>query len=143
MINKTLPLDNNIYLENAVKILNEALKLDPQATQNLVNNRVECNEQLAKHPTIGVGYIDHWIKSGMKNFSDNAVYCIGLLGIINGILTNNYTDPCIGAVYEFTCTNCKITNDPKLDGVNSGDDCPICQNGKIILGNIVEFIITK
>jgi len=40
--------------EEAVEVLNEMLKLDAAAVIKLMNMRVPCNEQLAKHPTIQV-----------------------------------------------------------------------------------------
>ena len=55
----------------AVKILNDALERDPKAVTKLVNMRVDCNEQLAKHPTVQV-----------HKFDD--VYRIGVLGLMNG-----------------------------------------------------------
>ena len=56
-------------IKDVINLLNEAVKLDQQAMENLVSTRVECNTQLLNHPTI-------------QCTSDNRV---GLLGVINGI----------------------------------------------------------
>ena len=56
-----------------VDLLNEALKLDPDAIQKLIEIRVSCNKSLADHPTIRVRNDD-----GDK---------VGLLGILNGLTT--------------------------------------------------------
>ena len=38
----------------AVRVLNDALKRDPDAITELVNLRVPCNDRLAAHPTIRI-----------------------------------------------------------------------------------------
>jgi len=60
-------------IEQAVKVLNEALERDADAVMALVNYRVACNDTLAGHPTIQV-----------HRFGE--VHKIGLLGLLNGIL---------------------------------------------------------
>ena len=62
----------------ALKILNQALTLDPDAMTRLVNLRVECNAGLAAHPTIQVG-------------AYNGIAKVGVLGLINGIIGNSPT----------------------------------------------------
>jgi hypothetical protein len=54
------------------ELLNEALALDPEAMQLLMEGRVACNQDLAKHATIQVASTDNG-------------YRVGLLGILNGI----------------------------------------------------------
>jgi len=56
--------------EHVVKVLNDMLASDAQATNNLFNYRVKCNQELAEHPTVQV-------KSN---------YTVGLIGVINGLL---------------------------------------------------------
>lgn len=60
-------------IEDAVRVLNEALEADPVAINALFNCSVTCNSKLANHPTIQVG------KEG------DSVWYVRLLGIINGL----------------------------------------------------------
>ena len=61
-----------ISISQAVVLLNEALKLDPVAINNLFSIRVLCNAAIVKHKTIQAGV------TADKN-------TIGVMGIINGI----------------------------------------------------------
>lgn len=61
-----------VNINDVVNLLNDALKVDPQAVTALINTRVQCNNELADHPTIQVGLFD-------------GEYRVGLLGILNGI----------------------------------------------------------
>lgn len=63
-----------VTVEQAVKILNDALARDGQAINALLEHRVPCNASLAEHPTIQVGYR-----------TDQITTEVGLLGIINGL----------------------------------------------------------
>ncbi len=65
-------------VSQAIKILNDALQRDPEAITKLVNLRVGCNVQLVNHPTIQTS-IYHGIAK------------IGVLGLINGIVSNSPT----------------------------------------------------
>tara|TARA_X000001036_G_scaffold41891_1_gene33601 strand:- start:658 stop:975 length:318 start_codon:yes stop_codon:yes gene_type:complete len=60
----------------AIAVLNDALDLDPKAITQLVNLRVDCNTQLAKHPTI-------------QSSIYHGVTKVGTLGLINGIIGNS------------------------------------------------------
>lgn len=60
--------------QDAVELLNAALKRDSAAITTLVKTRVTCNEALFRHPTVQCG----------KSPKDGALL-VGLLGIINGI----------------------------------------------------------
>lgn len=60
----------------AVQLLNEALDRDPNAITQLVNLRVNCNEQLASQPKI------------QATLTDDG-YRIGILGLLNGILATS------------------------------------------------------
>lgn len=62
-------------IENAMRVLNELLKLDPTATAELFGLSVQVNRPVCDHPTIQVrGERD--ADSGMLSF----------LGLINGML---------------------------------------------------------
>lgn len=65
---------NNPYIDQAVKVLNEALLSDHDALKNLINCRVPCNDILRDHESIQVGVNKLNIAS------------ISTLGLINGIL---------------------------------------------------------
>ena len=64
-----------VTAEDAVALLNEAVKLDPEAMHALVASRVPCNDEFADHPTIQVLDLD---RKGNKPV-------VGLLGILNGL----------------------------------------------------------
>ena len=59
------------------EILNELLKLDPNATQQLFNFAAPCDSELEKHPLL---IVREEIKENRKEYS------ISTLGIINSIL---------------------------------------------------------
>jgi hypothetical protein len=76
--------------QDIVDLLNEMLKLDSTATLNLVDNKVMCNEKLAKHPTLQI-----------DNYASSDNYMVGLIGVINGLFgVNEYEYGTIAAVYE-------------------------------------------
>lgn len=72
------------HVSRAVKVLNEALKRDPEAITRLVNMRVDCNQRLADHPTVRTASIDEGHR-------------IGIMGLLNGALGDN-SGGVIGAV---------------------------------------------
>lgn len=84
MIHETIDIDHTI------RLLNEALKLDPQAVTALIEHRVPCNDQLADHPSIQCGHPP-----------DQPTARVGLLGLLNGIFgaDENGWGP-IAAVFE-------------------------------------------
>jgi hypothetical protein len=63
----------DLILEDAIKILNEALVLDGYAIEQLFRHRVECNESLTDHPHIVTGEIGR-------------TKTLSTLGLINGII---------------------------------------------------------
>jgi len=63
-----------ITVNDAVVVLNEAFRADPEAMSALIETRVSCNESLASHPTIQV-------LAG----EDGSNPKVGLLGILNGL----------------------------------------------------------
>ena len=63
-------------ITKAIQVLNEALALDREGITDLVNMRVECNAQLAAHPTIQTGVY-------------GGAHRVGILGLLNGALGNS------------------------------------------------------
>lgn len=61
-------------VDQVVAFLNSLVALDREAMDRLVETRVQCNKDLADHPTVQV----------MEDDEGNAV--VGVLGIINGII---------------------------------------------------------
>lgn len=70
--NEKLVTTRKEIVNTFLRVLNEANLLDPNAVKALVNNRVPCNQKLARHKTIQVNG-----EIGMAQ--------VGLLGVINGI----------------------------------------------------------
>lgn len=66
-------LKTNVTIDEVLDLLNEACMLDLEAMNALVNARVDCNKELADHPTIQV-----------RAFKDEG-FQVGLIGILNGI----------------------------------------------------------
>lgn len=70
-----------------IAFLNGLAKIDPVAMGKLIGTRVKCNAELAKHPTVQVGYYDVYGKEILDadcHAGDNGVYRVGILGILNG-----------------------------------------------------------
>lgn len=65
---------------NIIDLLNSAFKADPNAMHALMVNRVPCNMALADHPDIIVEKV---------LTSDEDLFQVGLLGIVNGIMSVN------------------------------------------------------
>ena len=70
----TREMKDSVTIQEVVDLLNGAMEDDPEAIQNLVNSRVECNAKLTEHPTIQVG---SYYEEGKNH--------VGLLGIFNGL----------------------------------------------------------
>jgi hypothetical protein len=64
-----MAIKQEISIQDVIDVLNQAVALDKDAVEALVEHRVPCNSYLADHPTIQVTQ-DHKI---------------GLLGILNGL----------------------------------------------------------
>jgi len=56
-----------------VDFMNELIKIDRGAIQELIESRVVCNKKLAEHPTVQV-----------SNYFGDGQYWVGMLGIFNG-----------------------------------------------------------
>lgn len=65
------------FVDRAVAVLNEALKISPEAVTDLVRHHVACRDGLKDHPTIQV------------LLADDSKPTVGMLGLINGILGLN------------------------------------------------------
>jgi hypothetical protein len=65
-------------LQQVVDLLNDAFRRDPKAMHSLMCNRVPCDERLVDHPTIQVDQIPIKLEP--------VEYCVGCLGLINGIV---------------------------------------------------------
>lgn len=133
----------SVTADDVVALLNEAFSLDPAAVQALVDHRVPCNKALGDHPTIQVGIAANWRKRRPNdhNLPDDAEYTVGLLGLLNGIFGKPEGGP-IAAIYNFVCDTCKAENVPEFDEprkLTSGDLCPLCYKGKLVLGQVAGF----
>ncbi len=65
-------LKETISIDQTIEVLNEIIRLDPEAISKLVSVRVKCNTEIANHPTVQVAKIDN-------------DFTVGLLGVINGL----------------------------------------------------------
>ena len=61
-----------VTIDEAINLLNEAVRADRQAMHQLVETRTICNSELAKHPTIQV-------------VAGTGPRTVGILGILNGL----------------------------------------------------------
>ena len=68
-----MSIRENVNIDQVIDFLNNALKYDKQCVEKLCNNRVECNEKMADHPTIQV------------HCYNNESPSVGLIGILNGL----------------------------------------------------------
>jgi hypothetical protein len=65
---------DSVTVQEVCDLLNEMLKMDYSCTHALINNRVQCNQALADHPTVQV-----------RQYEKNHLPKVGLLGILNGL----------------------------------------------------------
>jgi hypothetical protein len=63
----------NFVMSQVCNLLNESLKIDPLAVDNIITNKVICNKAMADHPTIQVS----------KTIGER--YTVSILGILNGL----------------------------------------------------------
>lgn len=84
---------SKVSVDHAIDLLNEALKRDPAAINALYNKRVKCNDDLAKHPTIQVGW-----RRPLLGKTHNSLSFLGMLNGIFGISTKR-----VG--YGFICVD--------------------------------------
>ena len=67
-------IKETITPQNVVDLLNELLKIDYACVWSLTRNRVICNEELKKHPTIRI-----------HHYKGEEFPSVGLIGILNGL----------------------------------------------------------
>jgi len=91
-------INETVSVEQAIKLLNEMLVIDPDATQNLLDNRVKCNETLANHPTIQV-----------RQYENDKYPQVGFVGVLNGLFGIDDVSG-IGAICCEVDNNGKILN---------------------------------
>jgi len=115
------------FAQQAVKVLNRALKEDPKSIRKLMTARIRCNQKLTNDPTIQV--------SGLGRIT-----MVGPLGLINGIIGVR-KNGCgyVTAVYNIKCL---VHGEERPDFKNKkvGDTCGIrdCE-AKLTLGKLVQF----
>ncbi len=66
-------MENTVTVDDAIKFLNEVLRLDPAVATAIVEHRFNCTEALADHPSVQVM---------SRPFVPSQV---GLLGLLNGL----------------------------------------------------------
>ena len=83
-------IKKSVTPEEVVELLNNAIATDQRAMNLLINQRVQANESMAKHPTIQV----------MKG-PQGAAWSVGMLGILNGLFgVNEHNYGCIFADFD-------------------------------------------
>lgn len=65
-------IKQSVTVDEVIAYLNELIDIDRVAIAALIANRVPCNEELAKHPTVQV-------------YAQHGGYLVGMLGILNGL----------------------------------------------------------
>jgi hypothetical protein len=63
---------HQVDIDDVIHILNDMVRLDPEAAHQLVETRYLCNNDLADHPTIQV-------------MGNEGKPVVGFLGVLNGI----------------------------------------------------------
>lgn len=121
--------------EDVVNLLNEAVKLDPQAMYALVEARVPCNEALADHPTIQVSAYDE--QTGKPTPGQ---FRVGILGLLNGLFgTDSVGWGFITANFGVWCEKC---GGEAGEGMKVGDLCPTCGEA-LTLGSLIGFEVRR
>ena len=69
-----MPLKRKVKIDDAIEYLNGLLRLDHSAVMGLCEERVQCNSDLAAHPSCQVYALPN-----------DAGYRVGLLGVLNGL----------------------------------------------------------
>ena len=72
-------LRKNVTPKIAVSILNNALEMDREAVQALIDTRVPCNAKLAEHDTIQVAEAGPSVADGEMEYS------VCFMGLLNGL----------------------------------------------------------
>jgi hypothetical protein len=142
-------IKTSITIDEAVAVLNEAVKADPVAITKLCLRRVDCNTALNDHPTIQTGEksikTDGIFADILALFGPGfelAKYEVGMLGIINGLFgVDEEGCGAVAAVFDIFCpSGCDLKNMPDA---KYGHKCPGCCGSKIQLGDILRFEVRK
>ena len=104
-----------LNVEDTVAFLNELVKIDRQAMQELVESRVVCNDGMAGHSTVQVQDVrDPDSRAG----ATDTVPAMGFLGVLNGLfgvfdegpkkgcgpIAASFSDDGSGSLFEFRLT---------------------------------------
>ena len=113
-----------VSIEQALTVLNRALKADKEAVRSLFEHRAECNDELSRDPEIQISL---W-------GPDHAT--ISVLGLLNGIFGEEEGWGALSAVYELECSGDK---DHEVDeGKRIMEECNTC-GSEIVLGELIKF----
>lgn len=123
-----MPIKESVTIDEAIDLLNSAIKADKRAMHNLIEARVMCNKELANHPTIQI-----------SSYHVEGQYVVGLLGILNGLFGIDKRGwGAIAAVFGVICLNKHVTQPED----NVGDPCAVCGE-KLLLGALESFQRTQ
>lgn len=132
-----MTIKEQVSIAEVINVLNEACRLDSAAIVSLIETRVECNEGLAKHPTIQVAR-----EAGSDDADDSRTlnivmkYSVGFLGMINGIFgVDDAGWGTIGAKFDVVCPS---NSSHDTAGYIVGRECPVC-GSKLTYGKFVCF----
>lgn len=78
---------NRMDVQLIASLLNQALGLDSAATEKLISQRVPVNDSFLQHP--------HFLVTPVAG-----QYCLGLLGVLNGVLLASGSSELVCAEYE-------------------------------------------
>lgn len=120
-------IKESITIQDALDVLNRALKSDPEAIRQLCVNRTKCNKELSNDPTIQA-----------HKALDNE-WQVGLTGILNGLfgIEEKSGWGAIASRSEVECDKCGYS----ADDFKWGNKCPKC-GGVGIEGRYIEFFRT-
>jgi hypothetical protein len=79
-------IKETVTLDETIEYLNELIKLDRDAIQQLATHRAFCNSQLAGHPTCQV---NEKVLNVDPDPHAYPYYEVGLIGILNGLFGVN------------------------------------------------------
>lgn len=96
-----------VTIDDAIALLNEALRLDPNAMNALIDARVVCNSALAEHPTIQVD-------------GRTEAPRVGILGVLNGLfgVREDGWGPITAMVDEGHVTGFQRSPDPSKERIS-------------------------
>jgi hypothetical protein len=120
-------MKKTLSIEDVVSFLNSLIAIDPKAMSALLETRVLCSFDLAKHPTVQV-------------VSSVNEYCVGFLGILNGMfgVDERGWGP-VEAVFDLVCPEHGHSKDCHFETETS--PCAIC--GQKPITELVKFTISS